>query len=79
QAQQTYQEDVTNSQTALNNAASDNKIASNDTSYTQSKNTTVAKDAQGLENTNQQIAQDEQALEKDLAQIKQLANSTTGF
>ncbi|WP_187931149.1 vacuolating cytotoxin domain-containing protein [Helicobacter pylori] len=79
QAQQTYQEDVTNSQTALNNAASDNKIASNDTSYTQSKNTTVAKDAQGLENTNQKIQQDEQALEKDLAQIKQLANSTTGF
>ncbi|WRC92187.1 vacuolating cytotoxin domain-containing protein [Helicobacter pylori] len=79
QAQQTYQEDVTNSQTALNNATSDNKIASNDTSYTQSKNTTVAKDAQGLENTNQQIQQDEQALEKDLAQIKQLANSTTGF
>ncbi|OPG43360.1 vacuolating cytotoxin domain-containing protein [Helicobacter pylori] len=79
QAQQTYQEDVTNSQTALNNATSDNKIASNDTSYTQSKNTTVAKDAQNLENTNQQIAQDEQALEKDLAQIKQLANSTTGF
>ncbi len=79
QAQQTYQEDVAHSQSALNNAASDNKIASNDTSYTQSKNTTVAKDAQGLENTNQQIAQDEQALEKDLAQIKQLANSTTGF
>ncbi len=79
QAQKTYQEDVTNSQTALNNATSDNKIASNDTSYTQSKNTTVAKDAQGLESTNQQIAQDEQALEKDLAQIKQLANSTTGF
>ncbi|WQX60215.1 vacuolating cytotoxin domain-containing protein [Helicobacter pylori] len=79
QAQKTYQEDVTNSQTALNNATSDNKIASNDTNYTQSKNATVAKDAQGLENTNQQIAQDEQALEKDLAQIKQLANSTTGF
>ncbi|MCQ2673002.1 vacuolating cytotoxin domain-containing protein [Helicobacter pylori] len=79
QAQQTYQEDVTNSQTALNNATSDNKIASNDTSYTQSKNTTIAKDAQGLEHTNQKIAQDEQALEKDLAQIKQLANSTTGF
>ncbi|WRA70344.1 vacuolating cytotoxin domain-containing protein [Helicobacter pylori] len=79
QAQQTYQEDLTHSQNALNNATSDNKIASNDTSYTQSKNTTVAKDAQGLENTNQQIAQDEQALEKDLAQIKQLANSTTGF
>ncbi|MGL2727689.1 vacuolating cytotoxin domain-containing protein [Helicobacter pylori] len=79
QAQQTYQEDVAHSQSALNNAASDNKIASNDTSYTQSKNTTVAKDAQGLENTNQKIQQDEQALEKDLAQIKQLANSTTGF
>ncbi|MDO7809880.1 vacuolating cytotoxin domain-containing protein [Helicobacter pylori] len=79
QAQQTYQEDVTNSQTALNNAASDNKIANNDTSYTQSKNTTIATDAQNLEHTNQQIAQDEQALEKDLAQIKQLANSTTGF
>ncbi|KHL84152.1 vacuolating cytotoxin domain-containing protein, partial [Helicobacter pylori] len=79
QAQQTYQEDVAHSQNALNNVTSDNKIASNDTSYTQSKNTTVAKDAQGLENTNQQIAQDEQALEKDLAQIKQLANSPTGF
>ncbi|WRC05563.1 vacuolating cytotoxin domain-containing protein [Helicobacter pylori] len=79
QAQKTYQQDLSNSQNALNNAASDSKIASNDTSYTQSKNTTVAKDAQGLENTNQQIVQDEQALEKDLAQIKQLANSTTGF
>ncbi len=79
QAQKTYQQDLSNSQSALNNAASDNKIASNDTSYTQSKNTTIAKDAQGLENTNQQIQQDEQALEKDLAQIKQLANSTTGF
>ncbi|WP_139520841.1 vacuolating cytotoxin domain-containing protein [Helicobacter pylori] len=79
QAQQTYQEDLTNSQSALNNAASDSKIASNDTSYTQSKNTTIAKDAQGLENTNQEIQQDEQALEKDLAQIKQLANSPTGF
>ncbi len=79
QAQQTYQEDVANSQNALNNVTSDNTIASNDTSYTQSKNTTIATDAQNLENTNQQIAQDEQALEKDLAQIKQLANSTTGF
>ncbi|MFP6102866.1 vacuolating cytotoxin domain-containing protein [Helicobacter pylori] len=79
QAQKTYQQDLSNSQTALNNAANDNKIASNDTSYTQSKNTTVAKDAQNLEHTNQQIAQDEQALEKDLAQIKQLANSPTGF
>ncbi|WP_101002313.1 vacuolating cytotoxin domain-containing protein [Helicobacter pylori] len=79
QAQQTYQEDVAHSRNALNNVTSDNTIASNDTSYTQSKNTTVAKDAQGLENTNQKIQQDEQALEKDLAQIKQLANSTTGF
>ncbi len=79
QAQKTYQQDLSNSQNALNNAASDSKIANSDTSYTQSKNTTVAKDAQGLENTNQKIQQDEQALEKDLAQIKQLANSTTGF
>ncbi|MCQ2756563.1 vacuolating cytotoxin domain-containing protein [Helicobacter pylori] len=79
QAQQTYQEDVANSQNALNNVTSDNTIANNDTSYTNNKNTTIAKDAQNLENTNQQIAQDEQALEKDLAQIKQLANSTTGF
>ncbi|WP_283525054.1 vacuolating cytotoxin domain-containing protein, partial [Helicobacter pylori] len=79
QAQQTYQEDVANSQNALNNVTSDNTIANNDTSYTQSKNATILKDAQGLENTNQQIQQDEQALEKDLAQIKQLANSTTGF
>ncbi|WP_208363459.1 vacuolating cytotoxin domain-containing protein [Helicobacter pylori] len=79
QAQQTYQEDVAHSQNALNNATSDNKIASNDTSYTQSKNATILKDAQSLENTNQQIQQDDQALEKDLAQIKQLANSTTGF
>ncbi|WRC11582.1 vacuolating cytotoxin domain-containing protein [Helicobacter pylori] len=79
QAQKTYQQDLSNSQTAVSNASKDNQIASNDTSYTQSKNTTVAKDAQNLENTNQQIAQDEQALEKDLAQIKQLANSTTGF
>ncbi|WQW09629.1 vacuolating cytotoxin domain-containing protein [Helicobacter pylori] len=79
QAQQTYQEDVTNSQTALNNATSDNKIASNDTSYTQSKNATIATDAQGLENTNQQIQKDEQALKKDLDNLNQLANSTTGF
>ncbi|MGL2915144.1 vacuolating cytotoxin domain-containing protein [Helicobacter pylori] len=79
QAQKTYQEDVNNSQNALNGVTSDNKIANNDTSYTQSKNTTIATDAQGLENTNQKIQQDEQALEKDLAQIKQLANSTTGF
>ncbi|MGL2597978.1 vacuolating cytotoxin domain-containing protein [Helicobacter pylori] len=79
QAQKTYQEDVAHSQNALNNVTSDNTIANNDTSYTQSKNTTIAKDAQGLENTNQKIQQDEQALEKDLAQIKQLANSKTGF
>ncbi|RVY58712.1 toxin [Helicobacter pylori] len=79
QAQKTYQQDLSNSQSALNNATSDNKIANSDTSYTQSKDTTIAKDAQGLESTNQQIAQDEQALEKDLAQIKQLANSSTGF
>ncbi|WQU09588.1 vacuolating cytotoxin domain-containing protein [Helicobacter pylori] len=79
EAQQTYQEDVAHSQNALNNVTSDNTIANNDTSYTQSKNATVAKDAQNLENTNQQIQQDEQALEKDLAQIKQLANSPTGF
>ncbi|WRG63550.1 vacuolating cytotoxin domain-containing protein [Helicobacter pylori] len=79
QAQKTYQEDLTNSQNALSGATSDNTIANNDTSYTQSKNATVAKDAQSLENTNQQIQKSEQALEKDLAQIKQLANSTTGF
>ncbi len=79
QAQQTYQEDVANSQNALNNVTSDNTIASNDTSYTQSKNTTIAKDAQGLENINQQIAQDEQALQGDLDKLKQLANSPTGF
>ncbi|WQR85644.1 vacuolating cytotoxin domain-containing protein [Helicobacter pylori] len=79
QAQQTYQEDLTNSQTALNNAASDSKIANSDTDYTNNKNTTIKEDAKNLENTNQKIQQDEQALEKDLAQIKQLANSTTGF
>ncbi|WRD21908.1 vacuolating cytotoxin domain-containing protein [Helicobacter pylori] len=78
-AQKTYQQDLSDSQSALNNAASDNKIANSDTDYTKNKNTAIATDAQNLENTNQQIAQDEQALEKDLAQIKQLANSTTGF
>ncbi len=78
-AQKTYQQDLSNSQSALNNAASDSKIANSDTDYTKNKNPTIAKDAQGLENTNQKIQQDEQALEKDLAQIKQLANSTTGF
>ncbi|GAA8505316.1 vacuolating cytotoxin domain-containing protein [Helicobacter pylori] len=79
QAQQTYQEDLTNSQSTLNNAASDSKIANSDTDYTNNKNATIKEDAKNLEHTNQQIAQDEQALEKDLAQIKQLANSTTGF
>ncbi|WP_033773429.1 vacuolating cytotoxin domain-containing protein [Helicobacter pylori] len=79
QAQNTYKEDLTNSQSALNNATSDNQIASNDTDYTKSSNPTIAKDAQSLENTNQQIQQDKQALEKDLANVKQLANSTTGF
>ncbi|MGL2460676.1 vacuolating cytotoxin domain-containing protein, partial [Helicobacter pylori] len=78
QAQQTYQEDLTHSQNALNDVTSDNTIASNDTSYTQSKNATIAKDAQGLENTNQQIQQDKQALQGDLNKLKQLANSTTG-
>ncbi|MCQ2747416.1 vacuolating cytotoxin domain-containing protein [Helicobacter pylori] len=79
QAQQTYQEDLTHSQNALNDVTSDNTIASNDTSYTQSKNAAIAKDAQGLENTNQQIQQDKQALQGDLNKLKQLANSTTGF
>ncbi|MFP6134997.1 vacuolating cytotoxin domain-containing protein [Helicobacter pylori] len=79
QAQKTYQQDLSNSQSALNNATSDNKIANSDTDYTKSSNPTINKDAQNLEHTNQQIVKDEQALEKDLAQIKQLANSTTGF
>ncbi|WP_231201626.1 vacuolating cytotoxin domain-containing protein [Helicobacter pylori] len=79
QAQKTYQQDLSNSQSALNNATSDNKIASNDTSYTNNQNTTIKKDAQSLENTSQQIAQDKQALEKDLANVKQLANAPTGF
>ncbi|WP_441736374.1 vacuolating cytotoxin domain-containing protein [Helicobacter pylori] len=78
-AQATYQQDLSNSQTALNNATSDNKIASNDTSYTNNQNTTIQKDAQSLENTSQQIAQDKQALEKDLANVKQLSNAPTGF
>ncbi|WRB16942.1 vacuolating cytotoxin domain-containing protein [Helicobacter pylori] len=79
QAQKTYQEDITNSKSALNNAASDNEIASSDTDYTKSSNPTIAKDAQSLENTNQQIAKDEQALEQDLDNLKSLANSKTGF
>lgn len=78
-AQATYQQDLSNSQTALNNATSDSKIASNDTDYTNNQNTTIKKDAQGLENTSQTIQQDEQALEKDLAKLQQLANSPTGL
>ncbi|MFP6048773.1 vacuolating cytotoxin domain-containing protein [Helicobacter pylori] len=78
-AQKTYQQDLSNSQSALNNAASDNKIASSDTDYTNNQNTTIKKDAQNLEHTNQQIAQDEQALQGDLDKLQQLANSKTGF
>ncbi|GAA6874329.1 vacuolating cytotoxin domain-containing protein [Helicobacter pylori] len=78
-AQKTYQQDLSNSQTALNNATSDNKIAGSDTSYTSNQNTTIAKDAQSLENTSQQIAQDKQALKGDLDKLKQLANASTGF
>ncbi|GAA8671866.1 vacuolating cytotoxin domain-containing protein [Helicobacter pylori] len=79
QAQATYQQDLSSSQTALNNATSDSKIASSDTDYTNNQNTTIAKDAQSLENTSQTIQQDKQALEKDLANVKQLANAPTGF
>ncbi|GAA9902349.1 vacuolating cytotoxin domain-containing protein [Helicobacter pylori] len=78
-AQKTYQQDLSNSQTALNNATSDSKIASSDTDYTNNQNTTIAKDAQSLENTNQQITQDKQALQGDLDKLQQLASSTTGF
>ncbi len=78
-AQATYQQDLTGSQTALNNATSDNKIASSDTDYTNNQNTTIAKDAQSLENTSQQITQDQKDLEQDLDNLKQLASSTTGF
>ncbi|KNE17843.1 vacuolating cytotoxin domain-containing protein [Helicobacter pylori] len=78
-AQATYQQDLTGSQTALNNATSDSKIASSDTDYTNNQNTTIKKDAQSLENTSQQITQDEQALKGDLDKLQQLANSTTGF
>ncbi|GAA8241646.1 vacuolating cytotoxin domain-containing protein [Helicobacter pylori] len=78
-AQKTYQEDITNSKSALNNAASDNEIAKNDTDYTKNQNATISKDAQNLENTSQQIAKDEQALEQDLNNLKSLANSKTGF
>ncbi len=79
QAQKTYQQDLSNSQTALNNATSDNKIASNDTGYTNNQNTTIKKDAQSLENTSQQIAQDQKDLEQDLDNLQQLANAPTGF
>ncbi len=79
QAQATYQQDLTSSQTALNNAADDNKIANSDTDYTKSSNPTIKKDAQSLENTSQTIQQDEQALKGDLDKLQQLANSTTGF
>ncbi|OJZ94505.1 vacuolating cytotoxin domain-containing protein [Helicobacter pylori] len=78
-AQATYQQDLSNSQTALNNATNDNKIASSDTGYTNNQNTTIKKDAQSLENTSQQIAQDKQALKGDLDKLQQLANSPTGF
>ncbi|WRD55598.1 vacuolating cytotoxin domain-containing protein [Helicobacter pylori] len=78
-AQATYQQDLTGSQTALNNATSDNKIASSDTGYTNNQNTTIATDAQNLESANQQIAHDEQTLQGDLDKLQQLANSTTGF
>ncbi|GAA7651533.1 vacuolating cytotoxin domain-containing protein [Helicobacter pylori] len=78
-AQATYQQDLSNSQSALNNATSDNKIASNDTGYTNNQNTTIAKDAQSLENTDQTIQQDKQALQGDLDKLQQLANSPTGF
>ncbi|GAA9848423.1 vacuolating cytotoxin domain-containing protein [Helicobacter pylori] len=79
QAQATYQQDLTGSQTALNNATSDNKIASNDTDYTNNQNTTIKKDAQSLENTSQTIQQGEQALKGDLDKLQQLANAPTGF
>ncbi|BAW41200.1 vacuolating cytotoxin VacA-like protein [Helicobacter pylori] len=78
-AQKTYQQDLSNSQTALNNAASDNKIASSDTDYTNNQNTTIKKDAQSLENTDQTIQQDKQALKEDLDKLQQLANTPTGF
>ncbi len=78
-AQKTYQQDLSNSQTALNNATSDNKIASADTGYTNNQNTTIKQDAQNLENTSQTIQQDKQALQGDLDKLQQLANATTGF
>ncbi|WRB15561.1 vacuolating cytotoxin domain-containing protein [Helicobacter pylori] len=77
-AQKTYQEDITNSKSALNNATNDSKIANSDTDYTKNQNATISTDAQNLENTSQQIAKDQQALEQDLDKLNQLANST-GF
>ncbi|MGT0077549.1 vacuolating cytotoxin domain-containing protein [Helicobacter pylori] len=77
-AQKTYQQDLSNSQSALNNVASDNKIANSDTDYTNNKNTTIATDAQNLESANQQIVKDKQVLQGDLDKLQQLANST-GF
>ncbi len=78
-AQKTYQQDLSNSQSALNNATSDNKIASTDTGYTNNQNATIKQDAQSLENTSQQIAHDQQTLQGDLDKLQQLANATTGF
>ncbi|GAA9383856.1 vacuolating cytotoxin domain-containing protein [Helicobacter pylori] len=78
-AQQTYQQDLSNSQSALNNATNDSKIANSDTDYTKSSDPTINKDAQNLEHTSQQIVKDEQALQGDLDKLQQLANSTTGF
>ncbi|WRD95877.1 vacuolating cytotoxin domain-containing protein [Helicobacter pylori] len=78
-AKATYQQDLSNSQTALNNATSDNKIANSDTDYTKSSNPTINKDAQNLENTSQQIAQYQKDLEQDLDKLQQLANAPTGF
>ncbi len=78
-AQKTYQQDLSNSQSALNNATSDNKIASADTGYTNNQNATIKQDAQDLEHTSQQIAKDQKDLEQDLDKLQQLANSTTGF
>ncbi|WP_390596171.1 vacuolating cytotoxin domain-containing protein [Helicobacter pylori] len=79
QAQKTYQQDLSNSQSALNNATNDSKIANSDTDYTKNQNATIATDAQNLENTSQQIVKDQQALEQDLDKLQQLANSKTGF
>ncbi|WP_100949883.1 vacuolating cytotoxin domain-containing protein [Helicobacter pylori] len=79
QAQKTYQQDLSNSQSALNNATDDNKIANSDTDYTNNQNATIATDAQNLEHTSQQIVKDEQALQGDLDKLQQLANSKTGF